>query len=118
MLVDQCDAHSTSSSSGRAESDRHKGEAYWWNRDSDEWKVGYEWQLETIDGRTAVFAINKVEYDLSKGAVFRIDTGGDEATVTQINRDLSNIQPDRNACDHFVTSTPELRKSSERLNAE
>jgi hypothetical protein len=109
MLVDHCDAHHMSGSSSSGKPDQRKGEAYSWNQDSSERKIAYGWQLETTDGRTAVFAVNNVEYDLSQGAVFRIGTAGGQPTVTQINRDLSSIQADMNACDHFVTSTPELR---------
>ncbi|HUG18904.1 MAG TPA: hypothetical protein VMM56_07980 [Planctomycetaceae bacterium] len=112
MLVDWCDAHHMSSSSGNGELDQRNGDAYWWDKVSDEWKEGYEWQLETSDGQTAKITINDVQYDLAKGAVFRIDTGGDGATVTQISRDLSNIQPNRNSCDRFITSTSELKNAS------
>jgi len=110
MLVDHCDVHRMSGSSGSGKPDQRRGDAHWRDRDADEWKVGYEWHLETDDGQTAVIAINNVEYDLSKGAVFRIDTGGDEAVVTQMDSNLSRIQPDRNSTDHFVASTPEFRK--------
>jgi hypothetical protein len=112
MLVDWCDAHHMSSSSGDGELDQRNGDAHWWDKVSDEWKEGYEWQLATTNGQIAKITINDVQYDLTKGAVFRIDTGDDGATVTQISRDLSNIQPNGNSCDRFITSTPELRKFS------
>jgi hypothetical protein len=118
MLVDQCDAHQMSGSSSNGKPDQRNGDAHRWDKDSDQWKVGYEWQLETADGQTATFTINNVEYDLSKGAVFRIDTGGDETAVTQIHRDLSKIPPNRNACDHFVASTSELKKPTNGTDAE
>lgn len=112
MLVDWCDGHSMSSSSGHGELDQRNGAAHWWDEVSAEWKEGYEWQLATTNGQIAKITINDVLYDLARGAVFRIDTGDDGAAVTQIDRDLSNIQPNMNSCDRFITSTPELRKSS------
>jgi hypothetical protein len=118
MLVDRCDVHSMSGSSSSGKSHQRRGDAHWWDRTSDEWEVGYEWRLQATDAQQTVFAINNIEYDLSEGAVFRIDTSGDEAAVTQINRDLSRIEPHRNACEHFVATTAELRKRSERSNTE
>lgn len=118
MLVDWCDSHSMSGSSGSGKADQRNGDARWWDRVSDQWKVGYEWHLETTDGQSATFTINNVEYDLAKGAVFRIDTGEREAAVTQVDEDVSKIPPDRNACEQFVTSTSELKKATEGTHSE
>lgn len=81
MLLDHCDVHSMSGSSVDGESDRRKGDAHWWDQDTNEWQDGYEWELETPDGRTAQFSINKVQYDLEQGSVFRINAKGDQVTV-------------------------------------
>ncbi|HUG69517.1 MAG TPA: hypothetical protein VMM76_17330 [Pirellulaceae bacterium] len=118
MLVDHCDVHHMSGSSDTGEPNRRTGDAHWWDEDSKEWQGGYEWQLETTDGRTAVFTVNNVKYDLSQGAVFRIDINGYEATVKQLDHDLSNIQPNRTSCDNFVTADPELIKAAEGSNTE
>lgn len=108
LLVDHCDASNMSGEYGSGKPYRCKGTAYWSDRDAHEWKVGYEWQMETSDGQTGLITINNVAYDLSKGAIFRIDISGGKATVKQFDHDLSNIQPDTQSCDHFVTASPEL----------
>lgn len=118
LLVDDCDASNMSGSNNSGEPYRCKGNAYLRPTGSDEWKVGYEWQLETTDGRRAVFAINNVEYDLSNGAVFRIDVNGDEATVQQFDQNLFAIQPDTTSCDHFVNASPQLKKAADTPTTE
>lgn len=118
MLVDHCDASSMGSSNDSGKPYRCTGTAHWLDRDSNEWKVGYEWALDTTDGQTAAFTINNVEYDVSKGAMFRIDVNGDKATVHQFDQNLSNIQPDTQSCDHFVAATPELKKAADKPTPE
>lgn len=118
MLVDQCDVHSMSGSSIDGESDRRKGDAHWWDKDTKEWQDGYEWELQTPDGRTAQFSINNVQYDLEQGRVFRIDAKGDQVAVRQLDRDLANVQPNRTSCNNFVTADPELTKTAEGSNTE
>lgn len=118
MLVDQCDVHSLSGSGCDGESDRRKGDAHWWDQETNEWQDGYEWELETSDGRTAQFSINNVQYDLEQGRVFHIDAKGDQATVQQLDRDLTNVQPNRTSCNNFVTADPELTKTTEGVDSE
>lgn len=118
MLVDQCDVHSMTGSSNSGEPNRHEGVVRWWDKDSNKWKDAYSWQVRTSDGQTAVLTINNVNYDLANGAVFRIDTGGEKVIVKQLDRDLSNVQPDSTSCDYFVESIPELANRSEESKPE
>ncbi|MCO6042739.1 hypothetical protein NG895_02355 [Aeoliella sp. ICT_H6.2] len=115
MLVDWCDGHHISGSSGSFEFDQRKGDAQTWDENANEWKLEYKWQPETADGLTATFTINDVDYDLSEGAVFRIDASGEETVITQVDRDLSKIPPDRNGCDYFVATTVELKQPTKSV---
>ncbi len=55
------------------------------------------WELETTDGKTAVFRLNKTEYDLLKGRLFLITTKGVNVEVQQLDRDLSSVHDSESA---------------------
>jgi hypothetical protein len=60
-----------------------------------------EWDLETSDGKTAQFIIDNTNYDLSEGALFIISTKTGTITIMQLNRDLSDVQPEYDSCVAF-----------------
>ncbi len=74
---------------------------------------GFEWKSETQDGKTAVFTIDGVPYDLAQGSVFRIDMNADKANadkaiVKQFDLDLGDVQPNDESCIAFISANPEL----------
>jgi hypothetical protein len=70
--------------------------------------VRVEWDLETSDGKTAQFAIDNTNYDLSEGALFIISTEAGTTAIMQLNRDLSSVQPEYDSCVAFGESDPDV----------
>jgi hypothetical protein len=70
--------------------------------------VRVEWDLETSDGKTAQFAIDNTNYDLSEGALFIISTKTGTTTITQLDRDLSGVQPEYDSCVAFGENDPDV----------
>jgi hypothetical protein len=77
---------------------------------SDEHGTGYEWRLDTPDGRTATFRINNKEYDLSKGALFVIKANEDKVDIHQLSRDLAALPFDTGTLKAFLINDAEVRK--------
>ena len=75
-----------------------------------------EWDLETSDGKTAKFAINNINYDLSEGSLFIISTINEEPTITQLNHDLSGVQTNRDSWIAFGKSDPDVANFIENLS--
>jgi len=71
---------------------------------------GYQWQLQTTDGKSANCRINGKEYDLSKGTLFVIQATGEQVEVHQLQRDLSNIPLNAEGCREAVREDAEIRK--------
>ena len=74
-----------------------------------------EWDLETSDGKTAEFAIDNINYDLSEGSLFIISTINGEPTITQLNHDLSGVQTNRDSWIAFGKSDPDVANFIESL---
>ena len=74
-----------------------------------------EWDLETSDGKTAKFAINSIDYDLSEGTLFIISTESGEPIITQLNHDLSGVQTTRDSWVAFSKSDPDVSDFIESL---
>ncbi len=62
----------------------------------------FDWQLETSDGRSVNCQLDGKEYDLTKGTLFLVTTKGGKATVEQLSRDLSAVQPEVESCKGFA----------------
>jgi hypothetical protein len=69
-----------------------------------------EWKAHTTDGKTAQFWIDNVPYDLADGTLFIVTTANGELEITQLQRDLSGVQPDRESCLAFAQSDPDLAR--------
>jgi len=70
----------------------------------------FEWQVETDDGRTALFSLDDVRYDLSDGTVFIVRTGEGANEVTQLDGDLSHVDPDHASCVAFARNDSHLAR--------
>jgi hypothetical protein len=71
---------------------------------------GYQWQLQTTDGKSANCRINGKEYDLSKGTLFVIKAKGEQVEVHQLKRDLTAIPVDALGCTEPLQKDVEIRK--------
>ena len=67
------------------------------------------WELETEDGKTAVFRLNKTEYDLLKGRLLLVTTKGENVEVQQLDRDLSSVH-DYESARTFGKSDPDVSR--------
>lgn len=70
----------------------------------------FEWQVETDDGRTALFSLDDVRYDLSDGTVFIVRTSEGANDITQLDGDLSRVEPDHASCVAFARNDPDLAR--------
>jgi hypothetical protein len=71
---------------------------------------GYQWHLETTDGKTAKFRINGNEFDLTKGTLFALKAKGEQVEVQQLVRDLAGIPFDAEGCKEFLKKDAEIQK--------
>lgn len=69
-----------------------------------------EWKAHTTDGKMAQFWIDDVPYDLADGTLFIVTTENGELEITQLQRDLSGVQPGRESCLAFARSDPDLAR--------
>jgi hypothetical protein len=69
---------------------------------------GFEWALQTTDGKTGQMRIGNDSYDLSAGAVFIVTTGGDTMDVRQLDRDLSAVPLDHVGILAFAEKDPDM----------
>ena len=72
---------------------------------------GYKWQIEWMDGKSAKVRIDGKEHDLSQGAVFVIKTKGDKFEVHQMDRELSVVPFNAEACWEFLRKDAEISKT-------
>lgn len=66
------------------------------------------WDIETTDGKTGLFRIDKTPYELTKGALFVIRVKDQQPDVLQLNQDLSAVQVAPGSCATFVQSDPQI----------
>jgi len=71
---------------------------------------GYEYQLETTDGKTAHFSIDGQEYELLQGTLFLIKTGDGETQIQQLDHDLSGVVPTNQGCEAFALENSEVAR--------
>ena len=60
----------------------------------------FEWEVETTDGETARFRLAGEPYDLSQGTLFIVTMEGGRADVTQLEQDLSDVEPNHASTYH------------------
>jgi len=80
--------------------------------------IRVEWNLETSDGKTAEFAIDNTNYDLSEGSLFIISGTIDAPTVMQLNHDLSGVRPNHDSCVAFGKRDPDVASFIESVSSE
>ncbi len=68
----------------------------------------YSYQVETEDGVTARFTIDRKEFDLSQGTLFLVKTRGTETSVQQLSRDLSEVSFTNEAFREMARSDPDV----------
>jgi hypothetical protein len=71
---------------------------------------GYECQIETTDGKSAVCRINGNDYDLSEGTLFVVKAQGEQVEVHQLKRELTTIPFDAENCREPIQRDAEIRK--------
>ena len=90
--------------SGSTDADTHTQTGHIVGRDGRR----IEWALETADGKTARFTMDGTTYDLSKGTLFLIETGGEQIGVQQLLRDLAALERTQAACQALAASDPDV----------
>ncbi len=68
----------------------------------------FEWDVQTDDGKTAKFQLAGRSYALSDGQLFIVTMEDGTADVTQLQRDLSDVQPNASSCIAFAKDEPLL----------
>jgi hypothetical protein len=68
----------------------------------------FEWEVETTDGQTARFRLDGEPYDLSDGTLFIVRIEAGRADVTQLERDLSDVEPNHTSIVAFARDDPDL----------
>jgi len=68
----------------------------------------FEWEVETTDGQTARFRLAGEPHDLSDGTLFIVRMGHGRADVTQLERDLSDVDPNHASIVAFARDDPDL----------
>jgi hypothetical protein len=97
---------STSGSPGFTVDPIHKLQGY-----AESWDGHrFDWEVETNDGKTAQFWLDGTPYDLSNGTLFIVTMKNEGADVTQLDRDLSRIEPNHTSCVAFAQSDPDLAR--------
>ena len=69
-----------------------------------------DWRAHTTDGKTAQFWIDDVPYDLADGTLFIVTIKSGDLEITQLQRDLSSVQPGHESCLAFAQSDPDLAR--------
>jgi len=69
-----------------------------------------EWTIETSDGQTAQFTLNGASYDLAEGTTFLVRTSGGSIQVEQLQRDLSDVQLERESILAFAQADPDIAR--------
>jgi hypothetical protein len=68
----------------------------------------FDWEVQTANGKTAVFKIDDTSYDLANGRLFIVTMKDGKTRVRQLNRDLSNVQMDWESIVAFARSDPDV----------
>jgi hypothetical protein len=68
----------------------------------------FEWEVQTADGKTALFKIDDTSYDLADGRLFIVTIKDGKTQVRQLDRDLSNVQTDRESIVTFAKNDPDV----------
>jgi hypothetical protein len=68
----------------------------------------FDWEVQTADGRTALFDIDGTRYDLTRGRLFIVRSQDDKTQVRQLDRDVSSVQTNRESIVAFARSDPDL----------
>jgi hypothetical protein len=74
----------------------------------------FTWQVKTEDGVTAEFRIDNTHYDLENGRLFIVTTGPGGTAVEQFERDMEDVQANRESCIAFAHSDPDVQAFLER----
>jgi len=70
----------------------------------------FDWRIETSDGLTAKFVLNKNQLNLSDGDVFVVSTAQDPPEILQFQRDLSGVKPENESIIEFGLNDPDIAK--------
>jgi hypothetical protein len=70
----------------------------------------FDWEVQTADGKTALFDIDGTRYDLTHGRLFIVMTQDGKTLVRQLDRDLSSVQTNRESVVAFANSDPDLAR--------
>jgi hypothetical protein len=70
----------------------------------------FELRLETNDGKTAQFSINGNQFDLVDGGLFIVTSSGEDTSVRQLVRDLSEVQANAESVTEFGLSDPDIQE--------
>lgn len=68
----------------------------------------FDWQIETSDGLTAKFVLNKNQFDLSKGNVFVVSTAQNPIEIRQFQRNLAGVKPESGSITEFGLNDPDI----------
>jgi hypothetical protein len=68
----------------------------------------FEWEVEMSDGKTARFRLDGESYDLSRGTLFIVSMEHGRADVTQLGRDLSDVEPNHASIVAFARDDADL----------
>ena len=68
----------------------------------------FDWEVQTADGKTALFDIDGTRYDLTAGRLFIVMTQDGKTLVRQLDRDLSRVQTNRESIVAFAKSDPDV----------
>jgi hypothetical protein len=69
-----------------------------------------EWRLETVDRINGKVIINHGRYELSNGRVFLVTMGGERMNIRQLQRDLSDVSPNRAGLEAFAKEDPDVAR--------
>jgi hypothetical protein len=70
----------------------------------------FEWAVQTQDGQTAQFWLDERLYDLADGALFIVTLKEGRVDVTQLDRELSGVQPNYDSCLAFAQGDPDVAR--------
>jgi hypothetical protein len=67
-----------------------------------------EWAWKAPQERGGRFQLNGTAYDLANGTLFLVSTKGGQIRVTQLDVDLSQVQPDKQGFEAFAKEQPRI----------
>jgi hypothetical protein len=71
---------------------------------------GFDWEVRTADGKTALFTIDGTRYDLAAGRVLMITTQDGGTRVRQLRRDPAGVETDRESILAFARGDADLAR--------